>query len=73
MKPAEIVGREPEYEVLREFFGADPGAHALVLTGGPGIGKTTLWEAGIAIGRERGYRELGIVSRAGLDAALEGC
>jgi hypothetical protein len=53
----EIVGREPEYEVLREFFG-DPGGHALVLTGGPGIGKTTLWEAGIAIGRQRGCRVL---------------
>ena len=56
MKPTGIVGREPEYELLREFFGADPGA--LVLTGGPGIGKTTLWEAGIAIARERGYRVL---------------
>jgi DNA-binding NarL/FixJ family response regulator len=53
-----IVGRAPEYEMLREFFGTDPGAHALVLTGGPGIGKTTLWEAGIAIAAERGYRVL---------------
>ena len=31
---------------------------ALVLTGGPGIGKTTLWEAGVAAARERGLRVL---------------
>ena len=55
---ARIVGREPEYEVLREFLGADAAAGALALIGGPGIGKTTLWEAGIALGRERGWRVL---------------
>jgi DNA-binding NarL/FixJ family response regulator len=55
---ARIVGREPEYAVLREFLGADSAVHALALIGGPGIGKTTLWEAGIALGRERGWRVL---------------
>ena len=55
---ARIVGREPEYAVLREFLGADSSAQALALVGGPGIGKTTLWEAGIALGRERGWRVL---------------
>jgi hypothetical protein len=42
---ARIVGRELEFAMLREFLGADVFAGALVLTGGPGIGKTTLWEA----------------------------
>jgi DNA-binding CsgD family transcriptional regulator/tetratricopeptide (TPR) repeat protein len=36
--------------------GAAP--RALVLAGGPGIGKTTLWEAGVASARERGVRVL---------------
>jgi hypothetical protein len=29
-------------------------ANALILTGGPGIGKTTLWEAGVELAREPG-------------------
>ena len=37
-----IVGRAPELATLSEFLAA-PGA--LMLTGGPGIGKTTLWES----------------------------
>lgn len=56
---ARIVGREPEYAVLRELVGPDAAARALTLIGGPGIGKTTLWEAGIAIARECGWRVLG--------------
>lgn len=55
---ARIVGREPEYAVLREFLGADSSAQALALVGGPGIGKTTLWGTGIALGRKRGWRVL---------------
>ena len=43
-----VVGREPELVALRS---APP---ALVLTGGPGIGKTTLWEAGIEAARDEG-------------------
>jgi DNA-binding CsgD family transcriptional regulator len=54
----QIVGREAELAALDEF--ADPGRlpRALVLSGGPGIGKTTLWEAGVAVARERGMRLL---------------
>jgi hypothetical protein len=37
-------------------------ARGLVFSGGPGIGKTTPWEAGIAAARTRGLRVL--VSRA---------
>jgi DNA-binding CsgD family transcriptional regulator len=42
------IGREPELAVLR----SPP--RALVLTGGPGIGKTTLWEAGVEAARAAG-------------------
>jgi DNA-binding NarL/FixJ family response regulator len=54
----EVVGRESEFAVLREFLTGDSPAGALVLTGGPGIGKSTLWEAGLAHARERGWRVL---------------
>jgi predicted ATPase len=49
---------------LRQFLGADELAGALVLTGGPGIGKTTLWEAGIAVAREQGARVLSARARS---------
>ena len=52
-----VVGREPELAALHAFL-ADPGERALVLTGEAGIGKTTLWEAGIAVARERCLRVL---------------
>jgi DNA-binding CsgD family transcriptional regulator len=44
--------------VLDEFLEADSSVRALLLTGGPGIGKTTVWEAGIAAARKRGMRVL---------------
>jgi DNA-binding CsgD family transcriptional regulator len=63
------VGREPELDVLRGFLEGRNGARALVLLGGPGIGKTTLWEAGVAIARRRGCRV--VAARAsGADARL---
>ena len=49
------IGREPELALVRDFLvrGDGPrGARSLV--GGPGIGKTTLWEAGIDVAREHG-------------------
>ncbi len=55
---ASIVGRESELAALQEFFEADRPGGALVLTGGPGIGKTTLWECGAEAARERGMRVL---------------
>jgi DNA-binding CsgD family transcriptional regulator len=54
---ADIVGREAELAALHDFVGAES-PRSLVLAGGPGIGKTTLWEAGIAAARERGARVL---------------
>ena len=58
MSGAHIVGREPELAALQEFLDAGRFPSTLVLTGGPGIGKTTLWEAGIAAARERRMRVL---------------
>jgi DNA-binding CsgD family transcriptional regulator len=50
--PATLVAREGELERLATFL-RDPVAEpsVLVLEGEAGIGKTTLWEAGIAIAR----------------------
>ena len=55
---AGVVGREAELAVLREFAGAGARNRALVLAGEAGIGKTTLWEAGIELARDRGLRVL---------------
>jgi DNA-binding CsgD family transcriptional regulator len=52
------VGREPELALLRDFLERGDHARALVLLGGPGIGKTTLWEAGIEAARRRNLRVL---------------
>ena len=54
MKP-EIVGREKELASLRAFIDdAKGGASALVLEGEAGIGKSTLWDAGVDDARAKG-------------------
>jgi DNA-binding NarL/FixJ family response regulator len=53
-----IVGRERELAAVRAFAAADGTAGPLVLEGAAGMGKTTLWEAGVAAARERGRRVL---------------
>ena len=53
-----VVGRESELVALREFMADCQPARGLVLTGGPGIGKTTLWETGISIAAEGATRVL---------------
>ncbi len=55
---AEPIGRDEELAGVRAFLDSAGSSRALVLSGGPGIGKTTLWEAGIAAARERGFRVL---------------
>jgi DNA-binding CsgD family transcriptional regulator len=52
----EIVGREAELSSLAEFLAPARWPRAFVLEGRPGIGKTTLWDAAVANGRERGVR-----------------
>ncbi|HEU0248095.1 MAG TPA: AAA family ATPase [Gaiellaceae bacterium] len=55
----EIVGREAELASLQAFVaGIAGGASALVLEGEAGMGKTTLWSAGIQESELRGVRVL---------------
>jgi DNA-binding CsgD family transcriptional regulator len=49
-----IIGRQRELDQIQAFV-VGPNA-ALTLAGSPGIGKTTLWEAGLRIAPEAGYR-----------------
>jgi DNA replication protein DnaC len=53
---ARSVGRDQELAVLDQFLATGGGFRGLVLVGGPGIGKSTLWEAGVAGAQERGFR-----------------
>jgi DNA-binding CsgD family transcriptional regulator len=55
---ARVVGRESELGVLDRFLDDVSSGRSLVLTGGPGIGKTTLWEAALHDAGERGLRVL---------------
>ena len=57
MTGPELVGREAELAAVEAFLAGEL-PRALVLSGGPGIGKTSLWEAGVAAARERGLRVL---------------
>ncbi len=77
----EIVGREGELQSLAEFFETVPARPAaLVLEGEAGIGKSTLWLAGVDAARERGFRVLASrpaeaergLAFAGLGALFEG-
>jgi DNA-binding CsgD family transcriptional regulator len=54
-----VVGREFELDSLRGFVAqSGGGARALVLEGDAGIGKTTLWLAGVEAARESSRRVL---------------
>jgi DNA-binding CsgD family transcriptional regulator len=77
---SEVIGREPELTVLEEFLDRDTPWLALLLTGGPGIGKTALWERGLRLAHGRDIRVLAArpsgaeaeLSFAGLFDLLEG-
>ncbi len=57
--PGVIVGRDAELASLQDFVASiSGGAAALVLEGEAGMGKTTLWTAGIAEARELELRVL---------------
>jgi DNA-binding NarL/FixJ family response regulator len=49
-----VVGRDSELSRVDAFVAGAGAARALILTGEAGIGKTTIWEAGIDAARERG-------------------
>ena len=53
-----LIGRETELELLADFVSGDPPAHTLLFTGAPGIGKTALWEAGLGLAGQYGFRVL---------------
>jgi DNA-binding CsgD family transcriptional regulator len=54
-----IVGRESELARVRSFIGSvSEGPSALLLEGAAGIGKSTLWHAGVSVARARGHRVL---------------
>jgi DNA-binding SARP family transcriptional activator len=51
----EVIGRQAELANLHEFLVQEPTFGALVLVGGPGVGKTTLWRTARDAARERGF------------------
>jgi hypothetical protein len=54
-----VVGRTDELETIHQYFQSDASApRALVIEGEAGIGKTTLWMAGLDHARGRGMRVL---------------
>jgi ATP-dependent Lon protease len=55
----DVIGRESELAILHRFPDSIPtGPSALLLSGNPGIGKTTVWKEGLAGARLRRYRTL---------------
>jgi len=55
----EIIGRREELLALGEFLAAVPaGGPALLFEGDAGIGKTALWQEGVRLACERGFRVL---------------
>jgi DNA-binding CsgD family transcriptional regulator len=54
-----ILGRDGELARMNDFLeSASGGPAALILEGAAGIGKTTLWRAGVSFARARGHRVL---------------
>jgi DNA-binding NarL/FixJ family response regulator len=68
-----VVGRDEELAALQSFLGQiEEGPCAFVLSGEPGIGKTILWETGVAAAEERFGRVLtsrGVEAEASLSFA----
>lgn len=56
----EIVGRDEELAEVARFLDGMPenGLGAMLFEGELGIGKTTIWHAGLELARERGYQVL---------------
>jgi DNA-binding CsgD family transcriptional regulator len=75
-----VIGRESERLIVERFLDQHGDGGVLVLTGEPGIGKTTLWEAGVEAARRREMLTLSArpsgaeahLSFAGLIDLLEG-
>jgi DNA-binding CsgD family transcriptional regulator len=50
---AQLFGRDAELELLREFLEGSGRSSALALSGAAGIGKTSLWDAGVVLAQEQ--------------------
>jgi DNA-binding CsgD family transcriptional regulator len=50
-----VVGRELELAAVREFLEGESLPGVLLVEGEPGIGKTTLWRAGVEAARDSSY------------------
>ena len=57
MAPVELVGRSVELQSVGAFL-ADGSSNVLLIEGAAGIGKTTVWRAGLQHARELGHRVL---------------
>jgi DNA-binding CsgD family transcriptional regulator len=67
---AAVVGRRRELELVERFLTHDLGrAKALAIKGPPGIGKTTVWDAGVALARTAGRCRL-VARPTGAEASL---
>jgi DNA-binding CsgD family transcriptional regulator len=56
--PGDVIGRGAEVAALEAFL-EERGSGAFLLAGAAGIGKTTLWRAGVEAAERRGFRILG--------------
>ncbi|WP_193044566.1 helix-turn-helix transcriptional regulator [Mycolicibacterium baixiangningiae] len=57
--PLQLISRDAELSAVDTFLAAVPsGTSVLILEGDAGIGKSTVWRAGIARARARGFRVL---------------
>src|SRR5205085_6766890 len=57
--PSRVIGRESELATIRDFVREIPaGPRSLLLEGAVGIGKTTLWRAGLRAAHEHSYHVL---------------
>src|SRR6516225_4621956 len=50
-----LAGRAAELAAVGRFLAPGPAGRVLVVCGEPGIGKTVVWEAGVALARSRGF------------------
>ena len=67
---SEVVGRRRELGAIEAFLGrVSDGAAALAVSGPAGIGKTTVWEAGVELAGAGGRRVL-VARPAGVEASL---
>ena len=50
-----LAGRAAELGVVEGFLAPGRAGRVLVVCGEPGIGKSTVWEAGVGLARSRGF------------------